>query len=298
MVTEVNKLIYNSLVKHGAIHLPMVGTLLITRSSAKQQGNRVAAPINRVEFSSHAEAISLVNVITEECGVAIEDAEDIYARWHNRAANGAILSIDGVGKLQDKSFVLDEEFSRAINANSFGSIKIKPRRKCVPAYISAAILLIIAAIYVFILSDFNIYNTQQTTNTITDIEGIATSEIIDDTVPENLPIIEEIVASESDDVEPVIEDIEPIIEEQVVVAEPEVGYMVVVGSFETKANAENYAASIERRAEEINCRIQPLGRLYAVIAFVAEDKVDCQEFMSDYIKLFPHAWIHTPRELR
>lgn len=303
MVNEINKLIFNSLLKYSAVHLPHVGTLYIKRLSAELNGGKLQAPVTVVDYSSTASAFSIVEIIANQASVSIEEAEDIYARWHNRTCTESTVSIEGVGTLRNKSFITSTELSIALNRYNITDVG-KPKKGSVAKIIAViSISLIITAITLVTYTKFDIVNRFKQDAAI---EFVAT-DIPYDTIPEQ-PVTENVVVEVQSQPVAEGEEIENLIIETVIdVAkeeggdtniQPETGYMVVVGSFETIENAERYCELIKQKVSGIDCRIRPLGRLNAVIAFISEDRAECQEFINSYINYFPQAWIHVPRELK
>ena len=303
MVNEVNKLIYNSLLRYSALYLPEVGTLYIKRSVSTVSGRDIQAPTTNIEFSSNREARSLVDIIAAECSVDIGEAEEICARWYNRVCDGSVVTIEGVGTLRNRSFIADNTLIDLLNRYNITGVNLLKKGSAIKVVSIVATMLIIITIAIFIYIKLPIQTIPCATPALVINSGVVTDEepLVSDV--EEAPIESEPMFSEevADNVATVDESVVELeIAEEVVTSavEPEIGYMVVVGSFETMENAERYCTIVERKTSEVKCRIRTLGRLYAVVAFVAEDKDDCQEFIANHIKLFPQAWIHTPRELR
>lgn len=300
MVNEINKLIYNSLLKFSAIHLPHVGTLYIKHSSATLDGRNLKAPTAHIDFSSSVEARSLVDIIMEACSVNVGEAEEIYARWFNKVNGGSVTTIEGVGTLRNKSFITDPALLARLNEYAITDVRLPRKGSAIKVFAAVASVLIIIAVGAFTYINFM---------------GVSLLEIIDDSrvvadvitpISEPAPMPEEVVEqplveAEAQTAEEVAEVAPDVVVEEVavsVVEQPEIGHMVVIGSFQTEENAKRYCTQIERKMSDVYCRIRTLGRLYAVIVYISEDRNDCQEFISRHIKQFPQAWIHTPRELR
>lgn len=304
MVNEVNKLIYNSLLRYSALHLPEVGTLYIKRSVSTVSGRDIQAPTTNIEFSSNREARSLVDIIAAECSVDIGEAEEIYARWYNRVCDGSVVTIEGVGTLRNRSFIADNTLIDLLNRYNITGVNLLKKGSAIKVVSIVATILIIITIAIFIYIKLPIQTIPCATPALVTNSRVVTDEEplvsdVEDVPIESEPMFSEEVADNVATVDESVVELE-IAEKEVVTSavEPEIGYMVVVGSFETMENAERYCTIVERKTSEVKCRIRTLGRLYAVVAFVAEDKNDCQEFITNHIKLFPQAWIHTPRKLR
>ena len=128
MVAEVNKIIYNMLVSGRGVYLPDVGTLFIERQAARKiSDNKLLSPRNVVSFTTQVQAPSLVDEITTIANCEAAQSQDIYERWIAKTRIDNTLTINGVGKLVDKSFTMDNDFSAILNPQ--GSKVLIVRRK-------------------------------------------------------------------------------------------------------------------------------------------------------------------------
>ena len=126
MVGEVNKIIYNALVSGRGIYLPEVGTLYVERQAARRiSSKKLLSPRNVVAFSSQERADSLVSEIVRIAMCSQEQAQDIYSRWLSKTRHENHLQIEGVGELVDKSFRMEDGFTRLINPNGTKTLIIK-----------------------------------------------------------------------------------------------------------------------------------------------------------------------------
>lgn len=293
MVNEVNKIVYNTLISEQAVTLPGVGTLLVKRVAASMQSKDVvAAPVFTVEFSSHVEAVSVVDVIAREGGVDTARAEDIYTRWLDKVRSGSVLTIEGVGVLRNKNFELDKEFFAQLNPSQ-NSVKIKQRKS--GAAIAAALVSTFIGVAVLCggVAWFFCCGDEETSTQemVTDVEPIA---------PE--PIVE--IETESVAVENIVE-CEPVetIEEELVVVDDwtmqeEIHHWVVAGSYSTQENADRAMADISKRNGDIRCKSFKLGKMYAVAVYGSISHDECDRFVKEYNGEFKQMWIFTPRKHR
>ena len=92
MVGEVNKLIFNTLISEGAVHLPDVGVIYLNRVAATEVArDRVATPRISVQFSSQMKATSLIDVISNVASVDSAQAKDIYFGLIRSAAQMVLI---------------------------------------------------------------------------------------------------------------------------------------------------------------------------------------------------------------
>lgn len=294
MVNEVNKIVYNTLVAERAIHLPGVGTLSIVRKSAEvASGGMVLPPSHSVQFSSSAHATSLVDAIAREAGVDSACAEELYSRWLEKVRVGSTLTIEGVGRLQQKSFVAESEFVALFN-RAAAPVKIKRHNK---SAISAALIASFIGVGV--------------------VFGAAAWFFVNDTPEPDAEIVEQqdvvamanVTDKEEVVIEEVVEGITP--EEPIEVAEPEVSevatnwtqatdihHWVVAGSYSTEQNAETAKNALMAKHNEISCDIISLGKMYAVAVYGSTNRDDCVEFMREHSTELKNLWIFTPKKFK
>ena len=294
MVNEVNKIVYNTLVAERAIHLPGVGTLSIVRKSAEvASGGMVLPPSHSVQFSSSAHATSLVDAIAREAGMDSASAEELYSRWLEKVRVGSTLTIDGVGRLQQKSFVAESEFVALFN-RAAGPVKIKRHNK---SAISAALIASFIGVGV--------------------VFGAAAWLFVNDTPEPDTEIVEQqdvvavtnVADKEEVIIEEVVEEVAP--EEPIEVAEPEVSeaaanwtqaadihHWVVAGSYSTEQNAETAKNALMAKHNEMSCDIISLGKMYAVAVYGSTNRDDCVEFMREHSAELKNLWIFTPKKFK
>lgn len=294
MVNEVNKIVYNTLIAERAIHLPGVGTLSIVRKSAEvASGGMVLPPSHSVQFSSSAHATSLVDAIAREAGMDSASAEELYSRWLEKVRVGSTLTIEDVGRLQQKSFVAEREFVALFN-RAAAPVKIKRHNK---SAISAALIasfigvgVVFGAAAWFFVND----TSEPDTEIVEQQDVVAVTNVADK---------EEVI------IEEVVEEIAP--EEPIEVAEPEVSeaatnwtqeadihHWVVAGSYSTEQNAETAKNALMAKHNEMSCDIISLGKMYAVAVYGSTNRDDCVEFMREHSAELKNLWIFTPKKFK
>lgn len=285
MVNEVNKLIYNAIVKCHAVYLPNVGTLCVVRHPATMSSkNELIPPRFDVELSLDNRAKSLVDIISAEVAVDKQRAEEIYARWSDKLHKGGIMVIDRVGTLRNNSFVADAEIIKALNISN-QPFRITRKRNYAPLYLLLTLVVLGALGY----GGWRYFDTKQDQIVV---EIIAEEQVmpevelplVQDTQPVEIEMIEE--ASNNEIIESDWRDKEGI------------RHWVVVGSYSTTENAERAIADIVKRLPEMQCNYFKLGSMFAVAAFGSADIVECQEFKNAHSKEFPQSWVYTPKRYR
>lgn len=285
MVNEVNKLIYNAIVKYHAVYLPDVGTLSVVRHPATMSSkNELIPPRFDVELSLDNRAKSLVDIISAEVAVDKQRAEEIYARWSDKLHKGGIMVIDRVGTLRNNSFVADAEIIKALNISN-QPFRITRKRNYAPLYLLLTLVVFGALGY----GGWRYFDTKQDQVVV---EIVAEEQVmpevelplVQDTQPVEIEMMEE--ASNNDIIESDWRENEGI------------RHWVVVGSYSTTENAERAIDDIVKRLPEMQCNYFKLGSMFAVAAFGSADIVECQEFKSAHSEEFPQSWVYTPKRYR
>lgn len=285
MVNEVNKLIYNAIVKYHAVYLPDVGTLSVVRHPATMSSkNELIPPRFDVELSLDNRAKSLVDIISAEVAVDKQRAEEIYARWSDKLHKGGIMVIDRVGTLRNNSFVADAEIIKALNISN-QPFRITRKRSYAPIYLLLTLVVLGALGY----GGWRYFDTQQDQVVV---EIVAEEQVMPEV---ELPIVQ--------DTQPVeIEMIEEASNNEIIESDwrenEGIRHWVVVGSYSTTENAERAIADIVKRLPEMQCNYFKLGSMFAVAAFGSADIAECQEFKNAHSKEFPQSWVYTPKRYR
>ena len=294
MIGEVNKLIYNAIIKHSALYLPGIGSLVIVRHSATiSSRNEILPPQYRVEFRKESVAVSIIDIIASEVGVESSRAEEIYNRWLDKNREGSVVRIDRVGVLNSGVFECDNALIAELNVNNQPlTIASNRSRKLLWAVVS--LLLVVGVGYgAWLYKESNI--------TITDLVTIVDDRV--ESIPVDAPLIAEAEVVEQNNIDAV--DVVDAVEE--VVAEVDIydwrndeniRHWLVVGSYSTTENAERAIADILKRMPDAQCNYFKLGSMFAVAVYGSSEVNDCQEYKRAHIKEFPESWVYTPKRYR
>ena len=305
MVNEVGKIIRNTLLSHGAVLLPSVGTLYIARKSAASIAmNRVACPEYRIEYTSDRKAISVVDAIAKYASLSIDGAKDIYMLWLDKVRKNDVVEIFSVGTLRNKSFIADDEFIAAINPCKGEIVAITKQRRrnnMVALYIaiSAAIIAIAVGAYIFLYPKSD--NSNNIATESPEITIVAT-EIPTTDSKYNYKIIatNDVSTSDSDIVTEVAEkeNVDIIIENDHPWFEHEnIRHYVVVGSYSSKRNAENALNDINsRNIPDVSCYRFMRGKMHTLAIYGSSDLAACEEFVALHKRDFPQAWVYSVEE--
>lgn len=268
MVSEVNKLISNTLVQGRDLFLPSVGTLVVRRNAASRAGStKMAPPTRTVTFTGEQRGENIVALISSTAGVDSTRAEEIYQQWLEQVKKEDAVVIEGVGTIKNRTFAEDKALTALLNP-AIAGVVLKPRKSHKPLIIIAVIVAIAAVVVALLLTR----------------------------KPEPAPVIEE----------PVVEVVEPVVEEPVVVdKDPDVEEMtlgasyVVWGVFSQKQNALNYKSMITRKYGDI---ISPAiyhhkdNTMYMLALAEKKSRNQCAiivEELQDIDGLFDNLWIFT-----
>lgn len=297
MVNEVSNIIYNSLLTHGAVHLPSVGTLYVVRKGATMNGkSRVAAPEYRVDFSSSREARSVVDAIAQCASITQKSAEDIYMLWLDKVRDGDSIEIVGVGTLRNKSFTTDNTLLAQLNPMKGVDVAItyQPRRSRVALYVTMVVAVVLGvALYLFMFP----------TKSATQHPPIAKTDIVADSSNVETPTIETEVSDayeviDTADTETVAEDTESTDLVDIPWYErDDIRHYVVVGSYKSRRNAEGAMKSIaESLNGEIECYIFKRGKMHTLAVYGSADVESCEAFVASHKSEFAQAWVYSSEE--
>lgn len=302
MVNEVGKIIRNTLLSHGAVFLPSVGTLYVSRKGATLLSkSRVEAPEYTIEYASNRESISVVDAIAKCASVNTESAEDIYMLWLDKVRKEDVVEIYSVGTLRNKSFIVADELIKMINPAK-GEIttitKLRRRGGRVALYIVIVVAIIVAAVGVFLHSPALVDKSTKATPSA-DIEP---SQPI-----ENSPIVNpQDIAISADELLPETEMSEDIIKAEEIVEEDtrvwfereNICHYVVVGSYSRKRNAEYAIGDINsRNLPYVACYCFMRDKMHTIAIYGSSDVTACEEFVALHKEEFPQAWVYSAEEL-
>ena len=289
MVNEVNKLIYNAIIKHQALYIPGVGTISVVRRPASMKSKKeVLPPRFDVEFSTQNRAKSLIDIISIDVDVETKRAEEIYSRWLDKVQEGSELKIDRVGTIRGNSFEVDKSLITTLNIN-YESLHISRKGSSAPIIIAITLILlgvICSCGWWYMSSEPSVEPVK-----------VVVEEIVTPTL--ELPSVvehEDVVVEEVEEVDEI-----EIVEDYVIVdwrIADDIHHWLVVGSYSTTENAERAIADIEKRLPSMQCDCFKLGTMYAVAVYGSENIVECQEFKKRCSKEFAQSWIYTPKKFR
>lgn len=317
MVNQVNNIIFNLIVSGHGVWLPDIAALRTVRRPAQSgtSSRTVLPPRLTVEFTSHREGVSLVEEIARVASIDETAARDIYDRWIEKCLVDGILTIDGIGVLRGKSFVADNALTELLNADAGGEIKVVKHRRShrLPVIVSAVLLLAAAAGALYWLLCRDMTNAQSDDTGSVELPAAvvqpaaadAAEQVAEPSAAE--PQQEQAENTSIDGVRTSASDAEPdraaaaeteaaaaeskaAVAETKPAAESDIRYRVIIGSYSTRSNAERAVADALKRVPGLRCEIRPLGRLFAVAAFGAPTREECEEFIREHRSDFPQAW--------
>ena len=306
MEEQIGRLIGNLLAGGGEVFLPGVGSFYTERQGARRLNRRLVLPPSRtVAFTSQQQGVSLVDeiarVMREDGGYENPEAEAqaVYDRWIARVHRANLLTVEGVGELKFKNFILDEAFDLRLNPQGREPVRVG----------IAAIG--IAAVYggrEFLL----LYPEAPEAAAVTEIpaasDSFGTVEAPDALV--EAPPTERSVAGESaaqaggaasgasvPDAAPEPETAEthPAQEQDAPTALLSGRHYVVLGVFSTEENARRAVRETEARESALRCRIYRFGGKFMVSPFSSDDAGACAQFIRVQDGRFPDMWTYTAR---
>ena len=282
MVGEVNKIIFNMLISGQGAYLPEIGTLYIERQGARKiASNKLMSPRNIVRFTSQVQATSLVEEIAKIANCEVAQAQDIYDRWRAKTQVGNSVTIEGVGKLTDKSFAVESGFNKTINPQGVKTIIVRRRKSHAWLFILSGVCIVVAlGIFAFLLW------------------GDAPKTIVTAPAVTEQPAPAEVVAEPTDSLS-AVEGTTPTAEstEPAEVVEPtptsrEYAHYVVMGIFSEEANATRAAEQVKSKIADADCAIRPFKNKHMVTVFGSDSRSECNTFAKSYLDIYPDLWIY------
>ncbi len=318
MEEQIGRLVGNLLAGVGEVYLPGVGSLYTERIGAKRLSRRtVLPPCRTVAFTSQQQGVSLVDEIARvllESGEYEDpeaEAQAVYERWIERVYQVNLLTIEGVGELKFKNFILDEAFDRRLNPQGHEPVRIRVQRRFDwPLWVGVAAILV-AVVYggrEFLL----LYPDEAETTVVAETPA----------VPDSLPAVEtpdalaEVPAAELPKADGaglpanVAPETTPKIapnttpekasEQEYKVSETPMSLLpgrhyVVLGVFSTPENAVRAAQQAVAKDPVFRCRIYYFGEKYMVSPFSSDEAPMCADFIRNQSDNFPDMWTYTAR---
>lgn len=291
MVGEVNKIIYNMLISGKGVFLPEVGTLYVERQGARKIAkNRLLSPRNVVSFTSQEQAPSLVDEIVSVAGCASEQAQDIYERWLQKTRQGDVVTIEGIGVLNRKSFAIEAAFASAINPKGVKTLVVRSRSN-VWLYVFCAICVAVTlGIFTYIM-----WGMPQKSGAPT-----VEQEVVEDStqlVKADSVAVSGVAASEGAVATDAVATTQT--STAVEVAKPsnkDFAYYVVMGVFSTEQNAERAVAQASQRLQGAKCAILPFkGDKFMVTVYGSNSIEECNDFVKSSREVYGDLWIYNKR---
>ncbi|MBR5863537.1 MAG: hypothetical protein IKY76_03165 [Alistipes sp.] len=282
MVGEVNKIIFNMLISGQGAYLPEIGTLYIERQGARKiASNKLMNPRNIVRFTSQVQATSLVEEIAKIANCEVAQAQDIYDRWRAKTQVGNSVTIEGVGKLTDKSFAVESGFNKTINPQGVKTIIVRRHKSHAWLFILSGVCIVVAlGIFAFLLW------------------GDAPKTIVTAPAVTEQPAPAEVVAEPTDSLSAVegttstAESTEPAEVVEPTPTSREYAHYVVMGIFSEEANATRAAEQVKSKIVDADCVIRPFKNKHMVTVFGSDSRAECNTFAKSYLDIYPDLWIY------
>lgn len=316
MEEQIGRLIGNLLAGGGEVFLPGVGSLYTERQGARRLNRRSVLPPSRtVAFTSQQQGVSLVDeiarVMREDGGYENPEAEAqaVYDRWIARVHRANLLTVEGVGELKFKNFILDEAFDLRLNPQGHEPVRIRVQRRFDwPLWVGIAAIGI-AAVYggrEFLL----LYPEASEAAAVTEIpaasDSFGTVEAPDALVgvpPAVQPVAGEFAAQAGSAApetpaaapEPETAETHRAQEQDVPTALLSGRHYVVLGVFSTEENARRAVRETEAKESALRCRIYRFGGKFMVSPFSSDDAGACAQFIRVQDGRFPDMWTYTAR---
>lgn len=321
MEEQIGRLVGNLLAGGGEVFLPGVGSLYVERQGAKRLDKRsVLPPCRVVVFTSQQRGVSLVDEIARvmrENGMEADDPESgaqaVYDRWIARVHKVNLLTVEGVGELRFKNFMLEGQFDRRLNPQGHEPVRIPVKRR-----FDWAIWVGVAAILVAV-----VYGGREFLMLYPETpKAEVAAEVAAEPVPDSLTISRPDALAEAPAVElpgvaadspsgnavsgtmsaetaPEPAAVPTSTEEQKARETPmpllSGRHYVVLGVFSTVENAARAIRETAAKEPGFRCRIYYFGEKFMVSPFSSDAAEVCTQFVRAQSEHFPGMWTYKAR---
>ncbi len=299
MVTELNRLIGDRLASGSEIFLPGVGSLYTERCAARRiSRNEIMPPYRTIGFSSRERGVSLVGQLMRDTNCDEAQAQEIYNRWLDKTRQEDTLTIEGVGTLKLKSFVIDPEFEKRLNPQGHTPIRVKSNRSDWVIWCGGVAILVALGIGIYQ------YAVMQPGKEVKALEPIATTAVQTEskaTAPVKDTLATEAAVSTGDAASATATT--PSTTAPVAAAQRNYdpqkmisGHCyVVLGVFSTPENAERAAREYEGKDATLQCEVLYFGSKFMLSPFHAASAEECAAYINRAGEQYEGLWNYTAR---
>lgn len=299
MVAEVNRLLTNLFAAGESVALPSVGTLVPVKRPARRISKRqLLPPLREIDFKSDLVGKTLAERLVVAAHCTQEQAEEIYGRWLGYTFKEGVLTLEGIGVLQHKSFKLDPAFDQRLNPQGRQPIALRVRRRGVDWAIWLGVVAVVAAVAIGLYA----YNELKGTVKMP-WEKVRTTEVAVQTLPTEVETPTPAPQEATPAPEPVATPAPAPAPKPVPVAQPRTEgvqplqsghFYVVLGVFSTEENAQR--ATAKAVGEGLTATtIYRFGQKFLVSPFTAADSESCAAFRRTQGSSYPDMWVYKAR---
>lgn len=284
MISQVNKIIANQLLKREGVYLPTVGSLYVDSRPARFVNKKeVTPPLRLVEFTSEQQGLSLIEIIQTIANIDGAGAEDIYTRWLERVTSEQGIVIEGVGVLSKKFLIMDESFAKILNPQSSKIIKQSKKGHLFVWGIAIVAILFGSYIILTFTSDFSFNKSNSAVES--EIQKKTDDILVE---KENLP--QKNVVKATTDNKKATESAPPIKKKTSQIENlTSKQYYVVAGVFSIEANA---IRAIKSGGFENSGGVYRFGSKFMAAYFVSSDRPKARAFQLKHRPKFEELWIY------
>lgn len=316
MVNEVNKIIRNALLTGGGkgVFLPGIGSLTLeSRAAVRSSRKTLEPPHKTVVFHEREIGVSVIDEIARQ-GVDAEQAHEVYNEWRVTAFSEGVVTIAGVGVINDDQFTIDNDFAAYLNPQGTRPVAIAPKSDKL-LYVFAAL----CCLFAVCVAGYIWYGNQEKPEK-PQFAKVETKPI--EVVPAAAVVTEEQQSTAEETAEQTTEEktentVEAVAElpkeeaQKAVVETPKpqpqssdkgkvqrsvsgCSYLIL-GIFSTEENAFKAVANAERIYPAADCRVYNYSDKFMVSLFESTDSKACVEYQRSVSELFRDTWVYTKR---
>ncbi len=148
----IDKLLFNTLVKHQGVNLPDVGALDVVYEQAQLVGDNIYPPRWRVSYSrEEKEGLpSLVKLVENYGKMSAGEAESCYRKWLNEISIADNRLFAGVGSIKEGKFTQSNEMTAALAPEGLKSRRVKSRKPNMTVWFGLVFLVVLITFGVYL----------------------------------------------------------------------------------------------------------------------------------------------------
>ena len=297
MKQQIDNLIANTLLDEKEIYLPSVGTIILSRQSAKLLSKKsLQPPFYQLRFTAEERGVSIIACISHVASISAERASDIYEEWLSQSQRNGVLTINGVCVLDKGNITTDNTFENMANPKGRSAIKVNPRTNYLIYIIAGLCMGFAVGIAGYVLYTNGLFDNLLAKKNVPHPSEAFENRVEQTTVIAEPTVETEIVAAtEEQPVEQTQPEVAVVAESHILPMQKGSSY-AVWGVYNELKNAEDAKAWLANKFPEIEANIYQYDARYMVALCELPTRTECGRKVSAWkaqSKSFNSVWVYT-----